>query len=325
MQASILSLEECKLGEEASGCSRVGVLKTAGLVVLFSLFANLTFVARAGAPTVTAVALTCTPTSILTTQTSSCKPTVTGTGSFNNQVTLTTSTGKLSATKVSSGTAVVFTPSVAGSALIKAVSAQDTTKSASVSVIINTATLAVSATSIAFGTVAQNTTVTQPLTLSSIGSAAVTVSGASISGAGFQYSGLTLPLTLSPTQTATMYIAFDPTTGGAYTGKVSLTSNSSTGSTTAVSLSGAGQTIPYQVNLKWNAPDSSADPIAGYIVYRAAYGTNSYQQLNAPITDTNYVDGSVQNAKIYDYIIRSVDASGVTSVPSNSFVASIPQ
>jgi hypothetical protein len=293
--------------------------------LLFSLFANLSIAAKAAAPTITAVTLTCTPTSILTTQTSSCKPTVTGTGNFNSQVNLTASTGKLSATKVSSGSAVVFTPSVVGSALIKAVSAQDTTKSATATVTASTATLAVSAISISFGTVAQNTTVTQPLTLSSIGSAAVTVSAASISGAGFQYSGLTFPLTLSPSQTAALYIAFDPTTGGAYTGKLSISSNSSTGSTTAVSLTGAGQSIPYQVNLSWNAPDSSTDPIAGYIVYRAAYGTNTYQQLNAPITATNYVDGSVQNAKTYDYIVRSVDTSGVTSVPSNSFTASIPQ
>lgn len=322
MHTPKLSHKERELREETSGRS-LG-LKVAGLLVPFFLFANPSFAART-APTVTAVTLTCTPTSILTAQTSSCIPTVSGTGSFNNQVNLKASTGKLSATKVSSGTTVVFTPSAAGSALITAVSAQDSTKSATATIIVGTATLAVSSSSIAFGTVAQNTTVTQPLVLSSTGSAAVTVSTASISGAGFQFSGLTVPLMLSPSQTATLYVSFDPTTGGAYTGQLSFTSNSSTGSTTAVSLNGAGQSIPYEVNLSWNAPDTSSDPVAGYIVYRALYGTNRYQQLNAPIVTPNYVDGTVQNAKTYDYIIRSVDTSGATSTPSNSFTASIPQ
>jgi len=325
LRKSELSPEERKFRGEAAGISRDPALRMVGLLVLLSGFGNAGPVARALAPTITAVTLTCTPASILTTQTSSCVPIVTGSGNFNSQVNLTASSGKLSATKVNSGTIVVFTPAVAGSAVITAVAAQDATKLARATVIATTPILAVNATSIAFGTVAQNTTVTQPLTLSSIGSAAVTVSAASISGAGFQYSGLAFPLTLSPSQMATLYIGFDPTRGGAFTGKLSLTSNSSTGSTTAVSLTGTGQSVPYQVNLVWNAPVSSPNPIAGYMVYRALYGTNSYLQLNAPITATSYVDGTVQNGKIYDYVVRSVDASGLASVASNSFTATIPQ
>ena len=322
MQRLNLTLEE--LREQAAGCSRDLGLKAAGLAALFSLFAHPGFAART-ASSITAVALTCTPTSILTTQTSSCVPTVTGTGSFNNQVTLTASSGKLSATKVSSGTAVVFTPSVAGSALITAVSVQDTTKSASTTVVVGAATLAVSTTSIAFGTVKLNTTVTQPLTLSSTGSAAVTVSSASISGTGFQFSGLTFPVTLSPSQTATLYVGFDPTTAGSFTGKLSLSSNSSTGSTSAVSLTGTGQSVLYQVNLIWSAPLSSSDPVAGYVVYRAPHGTNSYQQLDPVNTATNYVDGTVQNGQSYDYYVVSADASGSVSSPSNTYTAAIPQ
>jgi len=187
-----------------------------------------------------------------------------------------------------------------------------------------TPALAVNAISVAFGPVDLNTTVTQSLTLSSTGTATVTVSAASISGAGFSFVGLTLPLALSPSQTATLYVVFDPATAGAVTGKLSLTSNSSTGSTTAVSLTGTGVSGPHEVDLSWNAPDSSLDPVAGYLIYRAPGGTMSYQQLDTTGTVTNYIDATVQNGTTYNYIVRSVDASGQPSSTSNIFTAAVP-
>ncbi|MGO8756847.1 MAG: beta strand repeat-containing protein, partial [Terracidiphilus sp.] len=101
-------------------------------------------------------------------------------------------------------------------------------------------TLALSATSIAFGSVNVNSTATQSLTLSSTGTSAVTVSAATVSGSGFTVSGATFPLTLSPGQTATLNVQFDPTSAGAASGQLTLTSNSSSGTSTIVTLGGTG-------------------------------------------------------------------------------------
>jgi len=92
-------------------------------------------------PTITALTLVCTPTSITTAQTASCTPTVTGTGSFTNTVNLSLSPsgGSLSNSGgVASGTAITFTPpSTAETATITATSTQDSTKTASATVVVN--------------------------------------------------------------------------------------------------------------------------------------------------------------------------------------------
>jgi hypothetical protein len=186
-------------------------------------------------------------------------------------------------------------------------------------------TLSVNAATIAFGNVNLNSPATQSLILTSTGTAAVTVSAATVSGTGFTISGGPFPITLNPNQTATISVQFDPTTAVAFTGQVTITSNSSTGSSTVVGLSGTGIAALYEVNLTWDAPTSSTDPVAGYNVYRAPSGSTSYQQLNsAAVTQTTYVDTTVLNGQTYDYIVESVDASGVTSSPSNMAAVPIP-
>jgi hypothetical protein len=186
-------------------------------------------------------------------------------------------------------------------------------------------TLSVNATSVAFGNVSLNSPATQSLTLSSTGSAVVTVSAAAVTGAGFTVSGATFPLTLNSGQTATLSVQFDPTTAGAFTGQLTLTSNSSAGSSTVIALSGTGVAASYTVDLTWDAPTSSTDPVAGYNVYRSPSGAASYQQLNAAaVTQTSYDDTTVLNGQNYDYIVESVDSSGVTSVPSNVATVAVP-
>jgi hypothetical protein len=186
-------------------------------------------------------------------------------------------------------------------------------------------TLSVNATTIAFGDVNLNSPATQSLILTSTGSAAVTVSAAAVSGTGFTISGGPFPITLNPNQTATISVQFDPATAVAFTGQVTITSNSSTGSSTVIGLTGTGIAVLYQVNLTWDAPTSSTDPVAGYNVYRAPSGSTNYQQLNsAAVTQTTYADTTVLNSQTYDYIVESVDASGVTSSPSNMAAIPIP-
>jgi hypothetical protein len=164
---------------------------------------------------------------------------------------------------------------------------------------------------------------TQSLTLTSTGTSSVTISAATLTGTGFTMSGVTFPVTLTPGQVATLAVQFDPTTAGAATGQLTLTSNSSTGNTATISLTGTG-TAP-EVELSWNAPSSSTDPVAGYNIYRSTGGSSSYQLLNSSVnTQTTYVDTTVQNGLVYDYIVESVDASGVVSVPSNTISVTTP-
>ena len=101
--------------------------------------------------------------------------------------------------------------------------------------------LSINATTVAFGDVMVNTSATQSLTLTSSGTAPVTIDGATLTGAGFTLPGLALPATLNPGQATTLQVAFDPTVVGSATGQLTITSNSSTNATAVISLSGTSQ------------------------------------------------------------------------------------
>lgn len=185
--------------------------------------------------------------------------------------------------------------------------------------------LTLASTSIAFGNVNLNSTVTQPpVVLTSSGTAPLTISAATVTGAGFTISGLTLPVTLNPGQTASLSVSFDPTTSGSVTGAVMLTTNASP-STATIALSGTGQAASYTVDLSWSPPSSSSDPVAGYNIYREISGGSSYQRLNATAAaGTTYTDNTVVVGTTYTYYVTSVDAAGTESGPSNTWQAVIP-
>jgi hypothetical protein len=184
--------------------------------------------------------------------------------------------------------------------------------------------LTVSTTSLSFGSVTVNTSTKQSVTLTSSGTSPVTVSAASITGAGFTTVGGSFPLTLNPQQTAALQVQFLPTATGAVTGQLAISSNSTSGGSAVVTLSGTGASVAHSVNLSWSAPGSSADPVMGYNIYRSLSG-GAVQRVNAtPITGTSYVDSSVVGGSNYAYTVESVDANGVESVPSNQVAVTIP-
>jgi hypothetical protein len=87
----------------------------------------------------------------------------------------------------------------------------------------------------------------------------------------------------------------------------------------------ASHSMSHEVDLNWNAPTNSARPISGYHVYRATAGSSSYQLLNWTVaTETKFVDFTVQGGHTYDYFVKSVDATGVESVPSNNVRVAVP-
>jgi len=184
--------------------------------------------------------------------------------------------------------------------------------------------LTINAGSVSFGSVTVNTATTQTLTLTSTGTSPVTVNSAAISGAGFTIVGGSFPVTLNPTQTLTLQLQFQPTTVAALTGQLSISSNSSSGSTAVVALSGTGTAVAHEVDLSWDAPVSSPDPVAGYNIYRST-GSGSFVLINSSLDSAVvYVDSTVVSGATYSYEVKSVGASGVESVASNQITLTIP-
>ena len=279
-------------------------------------------------------ALSCGSTSMTGSGTDSCTVTLTaGAPSFGFSVSLSSSNTAVSVpatvTVPANASSGVFTATVSsvGTAQAATLTASALSVSKTLALQLNAAvpTLTINATSVAFGDVVLNTPSTQSVTLSSTGTASVTVNSVVVTGTGFTVPGAGFPATLTPGQTVTLSVQFDPTVIGAATGLLTVTSNSSTGSTAVIALSGTGEAASYSVDLSWDAPISSPDPVAGYNIYRSTGSSSTYQLLNSTVDSLlTFVDSTVQNGLVYVYMVESVDASGVESVPSNTFSLSIP-
>jgi Abnormal spindle-like microcephaly-assoc'd, ASPM-SPD-2-Hydin len=184
--------------------------------------------------------------------------------------------------------------------------------------------LSVSAATLSFGSVTVNTAATQTLTLTSTGNSPVTVNSAAISGAGFAIVSGAFPVTLNPNQSATLQVQFVPSTTGSFSGQITISSNSSTGGTTLVTLSGTGAAVQHEVDLSWNAPASSPVPVSGYNVYRSTGGGAFSLISSLSNSALTYVDTAVVSGASYDYVVKSLAYSGEESDPSNQASVMIP-
>ena len=101
--------------------------------------------------------------------------------------------------------------------------------------------LAASPTSLAFGSVQIGSNTSLSETLTNTGGSSLTISAATASGTGFSLSGLSLPVTLTAGQSTSFTVLFSPTTSGAASGSVSITSTGSNPSL-SIPLSGTGVT-----------------------------------------------------------------------------------
>jgi hypothetical protein len=184
--------------------------------------------------------------------------------------------------------------------------------------------LAANPTSLSFGSLSLNASSSLSSTLTNTGNSNVTISGLTTSGAGFSASGVSSGTILTPGQTATLTVTFNPTTAGAVTGaSVSVASNA-LNSPTTVALSGTGQAAATQhsVLLSWNASLSTG--VSGYNVYRATTsGGYSTTPINpSPVTALTFTDSTVTGGQ-YFYVVTAVDGSEASS-DSNEVSVTIP-
>jgi hypothetical protein len=185
-----------------------------------------------------------------------------------------------------------------------------------------TQSLALSATSLAFGNVNAGSSAAQNLTLTNTGNTKITVSQITENGAGFSLSGASTPVTLATGQSMTFGVVFSPSASGNDNGSVTVASTA-TGYPRSVALSGAGiQAAIHSVQLNWNP---SASTVVGYNVYRSTLNGSAYSKINSGLLPAlAYEDASVQSGTTYYYVVTAVDSSGDESADSNQATAVIP-
>jgi len=170
-----------------------------------------------------------------------------------------------------------------------------------------------------FGNITLGSDPILPVILTNTGSASVTISQATVTGAGFSISGLSLPLTLAVGSNADLSVTFAPTAAGTVTGSVSIVSNASN-SPTIESLSGAGI---HAVSLSWNV---STSQVAGYNVYRGTVSGGPYTRLNSTLVTGSaiYTDMTVQAGTTYYYVATAVGSGSNERAYSNQAQAVVP-
>ena len=99
--------------------------------------------------------------------------------------------------------------------------------------------LAATPTSAAFGSVTTGTNNSQTVSLTNGGSATVTISSLTVSGAGFSTTGITAPVSIAAGKATTFNAVFGPNAAGSVTGSITLVSNAPNSPIT-ISLSGTG-------------------------------------------------------------------------------------
>ena len=117
-----------------------------------------------------------------------------------------------------------------------------TVTSAAATLTVNAARVAgiqVSSSSINLGNEAVGNNLSQALIITNTGTATLTITQVTETGAAFSVSGFSVPLNVSVGQKTTITVAFRPTTVGAASGKISIVSNAPS-SPTSVGLSGTG-------------------------------------------------------------------------------------
>ena len=181
--------------------------------------------------------------------------------------------------------------------------------------------LSPSSAQVSFGNVTVGSSTSQLVTLTAAGTDDVSISSVTASGAGFSVSGGS-NVTLTPNQSVTISVAFQPGAAGSATGTLIVSSNASN-SSLQIALSGDGVTASgdHSVALNWQP---STSPVIGYFVFRGSSASNLSQLTVNDVPTTSYTDTSVANGQTYVYAVKSINADSVASGFSNMVTVTVP-
>jgi hypothetical protein len=191
--------------------------------------------------------------SLIDGQTKALPVVITNTGSADLKITQVSSTGTgislsglaapvtISAGQSSTLTAQ-FAPQTAGAvtgsiSLTTNASGSPTVVALSGTGVAATSTLSVSPGSLSFGNVNVGGSANQTITITNTGNSSTNVSQIGVTGTGLTVSGVTAPLTLAPSQNATLTVQFSPTSTATTNGTISVVTQSGT---TPVGVTGTG-------------------------------------------------------------------------------------
>jgi len=198
------------------------------------------------------------------------------------------------------------------------------TLAATVPTVIAQGQLTFSSTSFNFGSVNVGSGATQTFSITNSGTASVTISNASVSGAGLNASGLSAGAVLTPNQSVTLTVTFDPAGAGSVTGGVTITSNA-TNASALISLAGTGVQAPVSLNVILNWAASTSANVTGYDVYRGTASAGPYTLLTAtPLASTSFTDTTTQAGDTYYYVVTSVSSANVQSSYSSVVSVVVP-
>lgn len=186
--------------------------------------------------------------------------------------------------------------------------------------IAQTLQLSPSPSALAFGNIPQGSSTRQNVTLTNTGNASVSLSKLTPVGSYFSISGMAMPVTLAPGQSAGFSVTFAPTTTGTFSGNVSV-SSTAPNSPLSIPLSGAG-VLSHDVMLSWTPSSSN---VSGYSVYRGGQKGGPYTKITSSLVPgTSYSDANVQAGLTYYYVVTSVASTGTESALSSEVSATIP-
>jgi len=182
--------------------------------------------------------------------------------------------------------------------------------------------LSVSPTSLSFGNAVVGANSSLNGSLEATGSS-VTISAASTNSNEFVLSGISLPTTLTASQTTSFTVTFEPATAGTASSTLSFSSDAANSPTTQA-LTGNGTVAPqHSVALSWDA--STGPDVVGYNIYRGSVSGGPYSKMNSALeASTAYTDYTVAAGQTYYYVTTAVDGSGIESAYSNQAQAVIP-
>jgi len=156
--------------------------------------------------------------------------------------------------------------------------------------------LSLTPTSASFGSVVTGNTNSQTVQIKNSGTSSLTVSQATVTGAGFTLSGLALPLTLSPSQTGNFNVQYAPQSAGSVSGGVSIVSNApNSPATVALSATGVLASHTISVNpgsLSFGSVTDGSSAAQGFTVTNTGNSNVAISGITATGTGYSLLSGA---------------------------------